>query len=62
MTSDYNRPATREEVRALLERVAPKVVFRASGRKSSEGDGRTAEDIRRELAASDTWGDPTKET
>lgn len=41
------------DVRSLLEREIGKLQlrFRASGYKSSEGDGRTAADIERELAA-----------
>jgi hypothetical protein len=38
-------------VRAWLDRLNLQVRFRASGHKSSEGDGRTAADIERELAA-----------
>lgn len=53
MSEDYTRPATIAEVREALGKVVPKLVFRASGRKSSEGDGRTAADIRRELADQD---------
>lgn len=41
----------RSAIRRELGRVPLKLVFRASGRKTSEGDGRTAADIRRELAA-----------
>jgi hypothetical protein len=37
-------------VREALGKVNVKVAFRAKGHKSSEGDGRTAADIRRELA------------
>jgi hypothetical protein len=41
-------PAVRKALKgAVLEL---EVVFRAKGHKSSEGDGRTAADIRRELA------------
>lgn len=40
-----------KSVRAMLDGLHLKVVFRASGHKSSEGDGRTAADIERELAA-----------
>ena len=41
-------PVTEQEVTVLGTKV--KVKLRASGRKSSEGDGRTAADIERELA------------
>lgn len=37
------------DVHELLKRLELKVKMRAAGHKSSEGDGRTAEDIRREL-------------
>jgi hypothetical protein len=40
-----------KNVRALLQGLNLKLVFRASGHKSSDGDGRTAADIERELAA-----------
>ena len=37
-------------IRAALGRLELRLTFRANGRKSSDGDGRTAADIRRELA------------
>jgi len=39
-----------KSVRAMLEKLHLQARFRAAGHKSSEGDGRTAADIRREVA------------